>query len=77
MVATYNATTDGYKYYGNVLDHHAVNQYYYSIKSILQQQRMGGAKWLHRTNLNSDRMKSLQKMLIERKDLVRKVLYRE
>ena len=38
---------------------------------------MEGANCLRRTDLSSDRMKSLPKMVIERKDLVRKALYKE
>ena len=77
MVARYNETTDGYTYYGNVLRHQVVNKYYCYVKSILRQQRMGGANCLRHSDLSSDRMKSLLKIVIERKDLVRKVLYKE
>ena len=77
MVSKYNETTDVYEYYGNELDHHAVNQYYCSVKSILQQQMIEGGKCLHHADLKYDHIKNLLKMVVERKDLERKVLYRE
>ena len=70
MVASYNETTDGYKQFVNALDHQIVTQYYCSIKNILEQQRMDETNYLRHSDLHSDHMKSLLKMVIERNCLV-------
>ena len=77
MVASYNETTDEYKYFGNLLDHQIVNQYYCSVKNILGHQKMEGSICLRNSDSKSDRIKNLLKMVIEQKDLVRKSLFKE
>ena len=54
-----------------------INQYYCSVKDILEQQKIEVANFLRHSDLNSDCMKILLRMVIERKDHAEKSLFKE